>query len=396
MEIPLHQEHNHPIYTCVSCHVAFLDAEEQRIHYKSDWHRYNLKRKVAGMPPVTLNDFNQRLKLQQQKTAEEEQLANFTAHCEACNKNFSTENSYQNHIQSKKHKELEAKYAAGPKRVKKSTASASSSSADVSAAPSSTTTSDNMVLDGQTPQAVEATTEETDEMDEVDRKIEQAVHLTLEQCLFCLHSSATFQENMEHMTKHHSFFIPDIEYLIDLEGLVSYLGEKISIGNICIYCNERSKYFQSLESVRRHMVDKGHCKIFYEGDADLEFAEFYDFRPSYPDYDPSNLGTEDEQVVDDTPQFDQDNYQLVLSSGAKLGHRSMKLYYKQKFRPDQDRNSVIINRLMSQYKLLGWHNQPVDAQREERRRTRDAKKGALDLGVKANKLQHHFREQVIY
>lgn len=25
------------------------------------------------------------------------------------------------------------------------------------------------------------------------------------------------------------------------------------------------------------MIDKGHCKMEYDGDADLEYAEFYDF-----------------------------------------------------------------------------------------------------------------------
>jgi len=56
------------------------------------------------------------------------------------------------------------------------------------------------------------------------------------------------------MTSEHSFFIPDIEYLIDIEGLIKYLGEKISIANVCLYCNERGKAFYSLEAVQKHMV----------------------------------------------------------------------------------------------------------------------------------------------
>lgn len=46
------------LYTCISCQVAFQSAESQRNHYRSDWHRYNLKRKVVNLPPVTLNQFN--------------------------------------------------------------------------------------------------------------------------------------------------------------------------------------------------------------------------------------------------------------------------------------------------------------------------------------------------
>lgn len=52
------------LFTCVTCHVGFKAHEQQCDHYKSDWHRYNLKRKVADMPPVTYLDFSERAKLQ--------------------------------------------------------------------------------------------------------------------------------------------------------------------------------------------------------------------------------------------------------------------------------------------------------------------------------------------
>lgn len=79
------------------------------------------------------------------------------------------------------------------------------------------------------------------------------------------------------MIKQHSFFIPDIEFLTNLKGLIAYIGDKISIANMCIYCNEKGKTWHTTEAARGHMIDKGHCKIEYEGDADLEYAEFYDF-----------------------------------------------------------------------------------------------------------------------
>ncbi|KAF8471429.1 hypothetical protein DFH94DRAFT_847400 [Russula ochroleuca] len=34
----------------------------------------------------------------------------------------------------------------------------------------------------------------------------------------------------------HSFFIPDTEYLVDPTGLIAYLGEKVAVGDVCIYC----------------------------------------------------------------------------------------------------------------------------------------------------------------
>lgn len=45
------------------------------------------------------------------------------------------------------------------------------------------------------------------------------------ECLFCSHHSRSLLKNVAHMTKVHSFFIPDIEYLQDLQGLFSYLGQ---------------------------------------------------------------------------------------------------------------------------------------------------------------------------
>jgi len=44
-------------------------------------------------------------------------------------------------------------------------------------------------------------------------------------CLFCPHHSRSLTKNVAHMTKAHSFFIPDIEYLVDLRGLIKYLGK---------------------------------------------------------------------------------------------------------------------------------------------------------------------------
>jgi len=42
-------------------------AELQKEHYKSDWHRYNLKRKVADLPPVTAENFQQRVLAQKEQ-----------------------------------------------------------------------------------------------------------------------------------------------------------------------------------------------------------------------------------------------------------------------------------------------------------------------------------------
>lgn len=43
-------------------------------------------------------------------------------------------------------------------------------------------------------------------------------------CLFCSQRSRSLLKNVAHMTKVHSFFIPDVEFLLDLKGLIRYLG----------------------------------------------------------------------------------------------------------------------------------------------------------------------------
>lgn len=48
-------------HTCMTCKVSFAEGDLQRDHYKTDWHRYNLKRKVAEMAPVTLEVFRQKM-----------------------------------------------------------------------------------------------------------------------------------------------------------------------------------------------------------------------------------------------------------------------------------------------------------------------------------------------
>src|SRR6266496_5335295 len=72
-------------FTCLSCSIAFLSAEDQRqscpvfktllsnfcsgVHYKSDHHRYNMKRRVASLPPISLEVFNQKVLERRQETA---------------------------------------------------------------------------------------------------------------------------------------------------------------------------------------------------------------------------------------------------------------------------------------------------------------------------------------
>ncbi|KAI8088640.1 C2H2 type zinc-finger-domain-containing protein [Halteromyces radiatus] len=380
------------LYTCISCKVAFESAETQRLHYRSDWHRYNLKRKVADLPPVTREQFEQKDQARKEETEKQVEKPVFKGYCDACRKSFGTENQYNNHIQSKKHKDSLAKYVP---RAKK-----------------------NQDIVQEKPLDMTFTEETTEEeiMSKIDAKIKAAPRLTEKDCLFCQHVSIDFEENMTHMTKVHSFFIPDIEFLVDLQGLIRYLGEKISVGNICLFCNGKGKGFSSMDAVRKHMTDKGHCKLAYEDEDDaVDLVDFYDFSTSYPQPEDGETVDIDEELTELTNQLHlaDDELSLVLPSGAVVGHRHMKRYYDQKLRPEETRDSILINKLIGQYSDSNvFESLRSFSSSHQRRMITDGKRGVIKsteafkekrihqdyktrVGMQANKLQKYFREQII-
>jgi pre-60S factor REI1 len=108
-------------YTCITCHVAFSNGELQRAHYKSDWHRYNLKRKVADLGPITANEFTEKVEAIQQQQHSEKNIDNNRSAltCKDCGKAFTSENGLLNHIKSKKHMDTVAKNASHPVSFKR-------------------------------------------------------------------------------------------------------------------------------------------------------------------------------------------------------------------------------------------------------------------------------------
>jgi pre-60S factor REI1 len=45
---------------CNSCGVAFEDTEGQKAHYRTELHRYNLKRRTNDLGPVSETEFLRR------------------------------------------------------------------------------------------------------------------------------------------------------------------------------------------------------------------------------------------------------------------------------------------------------------------------------------------------
>lgn len=351
----------HSLYTCITCQVAFEGPELQRSHYKTDWHRYNLKRKVVDLPPVTAETFKERvlaIKMEESLKLEEKHL-----YCTACHKTFSSEKSYESHQRSQKHKDVVKKKGESPPPK-------------------------------ASPPKVK-TTEKTEGKEEEEEEIEEAEEgepLAMNECLFCPHFEDDLESNLDHMSWTHGFFIPDIEYLVNLQGLIEYLGEKVGTANLCLYCNERGKTFLSVEAVQHHMIDKSHCKLFFEADAALEYAEFYDYSKSYPDE-----GSPNDDAVQ-TALTINDDLELVLPSGVMLGHRYLKNHYKQRVPLMETRKSSLVSKVVANYRSIGWKesSDAVKRQKDVAWASKMAQERRMRLSVKANKFQKHFRPQVVF
>lgn len=174
-------------------------------------------------------------------------------------KSFSTENASRTHIQSRKHRDRE--------------------NAQQSQQKLGDTEKALHGIDMVISHSEDGSDNQSSEEEDIDNHIASARRpIKPTDCLFCPKGTNSIPDAVLHMARDHSFFIPDQEHLTDISGLISYLGEKIVIGNLCLYCPHGGKEFGSLDAVRRHMVDKAHCKVAYGSDEDrAELLDFYDY-----------------------------------------------------------------------------------------------------------------------
>ncbi|KAI9808875.1 MAG: hypothetical protein M1827_007150 [Pycnora praestabilis] len=311
----------------------------------SDWHRYNLKRRVASLPPLPSEVFAEKVLTAQLTSTAAAAKASFEKACVACQKIYYSENAYQNHLGSQKHKvRMIALQHGGVGGVDTETESVMSStfSLGTPAETGSIVTEDpeaeaefSKVVDGikettltelepvsqrptrphhssvddrsehplspsDTEDSTPAPTNESDSREEVP----------LARCLFCNYDSPSLPLNILHMGKIHGMFIPEKSYLVDLEGLLGHLYEKITDLHECLYC---SKVRNTRSGIQTHMRDKGHCMIGFESEEDMvDIGQFYDFRSTYSEED-------DDDDDDDDEDMEEDESGQKSSGGVKLG-----------------------------------------------------------------------------
>jgi pre-60S factor REI1 len=344
-------------FSCSKCRLWLASGEDQRVHFQSPLHAFNVRRAVVNMVPVSQEEFER--KLAESQTEVPETVAMALA-CRACNKKFKSDEQLEQHLQSKKH----LKAAQG-----KTTAEV------VEKRPA-----------GKKPAAAEE--EATSEAEAVAKRIEKGRRLGFVECVFCSHKSETAEETAEHMSDAHGFFIPDVEFLVNLEGLLSYLGDKVGVGFCCVYCH---RVFESMQAARQHMDALSHAKMVFNDDEDAEageYDEFYDFADTYG-----------EDAVRRLPELvlSADGTQLRLGdSGKSIGHRDMRPYYEQNVRDPSEKQLAVAalpgarHRLLKKYKALGWSGTPtaletVAARREKQIAFKKMQREKLAAGMQTTK-----------
>lgn len=290
------------MFTCNSCGTEFKTSDLQRYHMKTEWHRYNLKRRMAQLPPITSDEFAEKLQMskQEQETNPVDEfgfamLNSSNDYSKQSRKKHHHHNHNHNHhdsygaekelgifnskvkiSQDYKRDELELK------RIVSETESIGSEFSQLSF----DTEYNNTDLDEETVSEYSFTSEsnfgsdystEEDETDDNGSRIGEGVDNSLSHtcCLYCGIDNKEVERNIRHMFRSHGLYIPERSYLVDLPGLLDFLINTIVVDYACLCCNYVGK---SLKSIRDHMNSKRHCRMPYETSFEKDmFAPFYDY-----------------------------------------------------------------------------------------------------------------------
>lgn len=289
--------------------------------------RYNLKRRVASLPPISAEVFSEKVVQARVETAAQEDKQGFQKSCDSCQKTYYSENSYRNHITSAKHKArlaamaarangrlddgesiISSKLSLGDPAEDKSEIDTdaevefnevveSLKKTDINTSPVSRPSNPHLSAAAQHksehPVSQEPTTSTTSSTATPVASEVAPDLLTLKVCLFCNYESPSAPLNVHHMERIHGMFIPEKQYLVDPEGLLKHLQTRVFELNECLSCG---KVKANAHAVQTHMRDKSHCQIPYTTEEEqLDIGDFYDFRSTYSD---GYSDSEDEDMED--------------------------------------------------------------------------------------------------
>ena len=372
-------------YTCNTCGLAFGAADYQREHMKTDWHRYNLKRRVADLPPIPADVFAQKM-LQ----VKEQQAEPVHTNRQPTKKDLRRESKQQKRQQNLQN-------GVGNLNLNRSR-TGSLSSVDFSAGEPAK----GFVTASEASSATESEDEPQDDVDRLlQRKLKSYVQIPTNVSFMDGHESGSTLENVAYLGQKYGLVIPEEEHVADWDGLVGYFNEKVGLGNCCLSCGYMGR---SLAAVRAHMLDKQHVKVPW--DTEEEQAEILDFyEDESEDEEWEDLG-DDAEADDDTTDTDShydefadtpivNGFELVLgNSGVSAGHRSLNRYYKQRAGAPLEKDGRKAVRL-SDYRSPGVTERSAD---KFIKKTWQEERKAADRFNRGRKLQNHqkhFRDPLL-
>lgn len=286
------------------------------------------------MPPLSSEYFAEKVLTAQATSSAAAAKASFEKPCSACQKTYYSENAYQNHLKSQKHRLRVTTLQSGNGALQDDAVSLNSGSTFTLGEPIDVVSKDSVDADAEaepsdlvdglkgsalndpesishlTPNphrsaiqngAVRENRTQIPQKDAVPVRSSsdtKRFEVPLTRCMFCNYESHTFDVGIMHMNKFHGMFIPEQQYLVDYEGLIRYLYTKIMRNHECLYCH---KLKSTMSSIQKHMRDKGHCMIAFETEEEMiEVGQFYDFSSTYSDNEEDDIIDELEHANDET------------------------------------------------------------------------------------------------
>ncbi|KGG50751.1 zinc-finger domain-containing protein [Mitosporidium daphniae] len=334
--------------------IPLEDSALLKDHYRTEWHKYNLHRKISSLPPLSSEEYHQRLQVSQLSSSSPPVSKGVA--CQFCDG---------------KHGEIiEAEQTPFENAIIKKMESLSISTFEQ--------------LFAEFPDITDTVMQ--------DLRAQFSNLILPSGCLFCTSSFKDVRDNLDHMVEMHCFFIPQVENIFDFEGLVSHLAEKINFYRTCLCCHPEKRY-RSVEALRKHMIDKGHTML---GDDLEDISRFYVF-------DEDEFEDLDEELGDENGQNQlqlKDEYEMELPSGRRVGHRKYRRYYSQYLRDSSETSesgqieTARGRTLAKEYKPLPIASDQQSI-KDQRKFVQSLSRKMLKVSVNQNKFQPYFREQIL-
>lgn len=234
-------------FQCSTCLTSYINEVEYKLHYKSEFHKYNILRKMVELPIVSRQQFDRHQQVIKTQLAKPVVDENKKFYCSTCTKKFTNAATLKQHLKTKRHLEAESEKTLANE------------------------INELNIQEGAFKKPVSFRKDSGQTGPERGNPVEDN-----RACLFCSIVSPSFEDNILHMERKHGFFIIDKESCIDQKKLFKYLANKIFNKKICMFYDyEKCGKFKTGQALQLHMVDSGHCCMNQE--LSYEYDRFYDF-----------------------------------------------------------------------------------------------------------------------